>query len=167
MIVFWILTSANNEINYWQWYSHWDQRTFFYCVQFIISSYFVPFPFLFERSQNSWNRQGPLKATWSSTLFTQIPLKHINQGHAHVAFEYLQGRRYLPGQPVPVVCHPHSKTFLLVFSQNFLCSSLCPLPLILSLGTTDKSVAPSSWQPPFRYSHTINQIPPEPSPGLG
>jgi len=28
---------------------------------------------------------------------------------------------------------------------------LCPLPLVLSLGTTEKSLAPSSWPPPFRY----------------
>jgi len=25
------------------------------------------------------------------------------------------------------------------------------LPLVLSLGTTEKSLAPSSWHPPFRY----------------
>ena len=34
--------------------------------------------------------------------------------------------------------------FFLVFSWNFLCFSLCPLPLVLSLGTTEKSLAPSS-----------------------
>ena len=31
------------------------------------------------------------------------------------------------------------KKFFLMFSWNFLCSSLCPLPLVLSLGTTEKS----------------------------
>ena len=36
------------------------------------------------------------------------------------------------------------KKFLLVFRRNFLCFSLCPLPLVLSLGTTEKSLAPSS-----------------------
>ena len=34
------------------------------------------------------------------------------------------------------------KKFFLMFSWNFLCSSLCPLPLVLSLGTTAKSLAP-------------------------
>jgi len=36
------------------------------------------------------------------------------------------------------------KKFFLMFSWNFLCFSLCPLPLVLSLGTTEKSLAPSS-----------------------
>jgi len=36
------------------------------------------------------------------------------------------------------------KRFFLMFRRNFLCLSLCPLPLVLSLGTTEKSLAPSS-----------------------
>ena len=36
------------------------------------------------------------------------------------------------------------KKFFLMFSWNFLCFSLCPLPLVLPLGTTEKSLAPSS-----------------------
>jgi len=36
------------------------------------------------------------------------------------------------------------KKFFLGFSWSFLCLSLCPLPLVLSLGTTGKSLAPSS-----------------------
>ena len=43
------------------------------------------------------------------------------------------------------------KKFFLMFSWSFLCFNLCPLPLVLSLGTTEKSLAPSSWHPPFRY----------------
>ena len=43
------------------------------------------------------------------------------------------------------------KKFFLIFRRNFLCFSLCPLPLVLSLGTTEKSLAPSSWHPPCRY----------------
>ena len=35
--------------------------------------------------------------------------------------------------------------FFLMFRWNFLCFSFCPLPLVLSLGTTEKSLAPSSW----------------------
>jgi len=37
-----------------------------------------------------------------------------------------------------------AKKFFLMFRQKFLCFSLCPLPLVLSLGTTEKSLAPSS-----------------------
>ena len=36
------------------------------------------------------------------------------------------------------------KKFFLGFRRNFLCLSLCPLPLVLSLGTTEKSLAPFS-----------------------
>jgi len=36
------------------------------------------------------------------------------------------------------------KKFFLMFRQNFLYFSLCPLPLVLLLGTTEKSLAPSS-----------------------
>jgi len=43
------------------------------------------------------------------------------------------------------------KKIFLMFSWNFLCFSLCPLPLVLSLGTTGKSLTPSSWHPPCRY----------------
>jgi len=43
------------------------------------------------------------------------------------------------------------KKFFLMFRWNFLCFSLCPLPLVLSLGTTEKSLAPSFWHPPLRY----------------
>jgi len=36
------------------------------------------------------------------------------------------------------------KSFFLMFRWNFLCSSMCPLPLVLSLGTAEKSLALSS-----------------------
>ena len=37
------------------------------------------------------------------------------------------------------------KKFFLGFSWSFLCFSLCPLPLVLSLGTTEKSLAPKTF----------------------
>lgn len=49
--------------------------------------------------------------------------------------------------------------FPLVFRQNFLCFSLCPLACVLSLGTTGKSLALSSWHPPFRYFYTLIRSP--------
>ena len=36
------------------------------------------------------------------------------------------------------------KKFFLLFSWNFLCFNLCPLPLVLLLGTTEKSLVPSA-----------------------
>ena len=42
------------------------------------------------------------------------------------------------------------KKCFLVFNWNFLCFSLCPLPLVLSLGTTEKSLAKCSSVPSGR-----------------
>jgi len=82
------------------------------------------------------------------------PTPPLKQGHLQQAaqdlvqggLEYLQRRRLhsLPGQPVPVLRHPQSEEVLPHVQTNFLCFSLCPLPLVLSLGTTEKSLAPSS-----------------------
>jgi len=51
------------------------------------------------------------------------------------------------------------KKFFLMFSWNFLCFSLCPLPLVLSLGTTEKSLAPS----PDTHPSDIYKVPSQPS----
>ena len=47
------------------------------------------------------------------------------------------------------------KTCYLVFRQNRLCSSLYPLPFVVALGTTEKSLSPSSLHFPFRYFYTL------------
>lgn len=39
--------------------------------------------------------------------------------------------------------------------QSFLRCSSCPLPLVLLLGTSEKSLAPRSCCPPFRNSYTL------------
>ena len=47
--------------------------------------------------------------------------------------------------PVVTKCFP-------MFRGNLQCFGVCPLPLVLSVGTTEKSLALfSSWHPPFRY----------------
>jgi len=68
------------------------------------------------------------------------------EDHVQAGLEYLQRRRLhnLSGQPVPVLVTLRGKKFFLMFRRNFLCFSLCPLSLVLSLGTTEKSLAPSS-----------------------
>lgn len=45
-----------------------------------------------------------------------------------------------------------------MISWNFLCGSLCLLPLILLFGTTEKTLAPS-WHPPFRYLYALIRPP--------
>ena len=43
------------------------------------------------------------------------------------------------------------KKCFLMFRGNILCLSLCPVPLVLSLGSTRESLAPFSLHLPFRY----------------
>lgn len=43
------------------------------------------------------------------------------------------------------------KTFFLMSRHNFLCSRFCSLPLVLLLGITENSSAPSSWHLLLRY----------------
>jgi len=73
-------------------------------------------------------------------------LQQAAQDPVQAGLEYLQRRRLhnLPGQPVQGSVTLRGKKFLLMFRRNFLCFSLCPLPLVLSLGTTEKSLSPSS-----------------------
>lgn len=51
------------------------------------------------------------------------------------------------------------KQFFLIFAWNFLCSSLWFLLLVLLLGTTRKSLAPSTCLPPIRYLETLIKSP--------
>ena len=73
-------------------------------------------------------------------LLKQGHLQQAAQDRVQVGLEYLQRRR-LQGQGSVTL---RGKKFFLLFSWNFLCFSLCPLPLVLLLGTTEKSLAPSS-----------------------
>ena len=69
-------------------------------------------------------------------------LQQAAQDRIQAGLEYLQRRRLhnLPGQPVPGLRHPQREEVLPMFSWNFLCFSLCPLPLVLSLGTTENGM---------------------------
>lgn len=63
-------------------------------------------------------------------------------------FEYLQGWRFhnLSGRSVSVFSYlPSKKAILLQFEWNFLYFSLCLLPLVLSLGTSENTLSPSSF----------------------
>lgn len=55
------------------------------------------------------------------------------------------------------------KKCCLVFIRNLLCSALCPRPLVMPLGTTEKSLASSSLHlPSLQAFINIDKIPPEP-----
>jgi len=76
---------------------------------------------------------------WGSSSPTTLPKQgHPElavQDHVQASFEYLQRRR---------LHNLRVKKFFLMFRWNSLCFSLCPLPLVLLLGTTEKSLASSS-----------------------
>lgn len=65
-------------------------------------------------------------------------------------------------EPVPVFSHPYNflKCFLM-FRRIFLCFSLCLLPLVLLLGTTEKSLGLSSFAFSLHGFIYINRIPTE------
>jgi len=97
---------------------------------------------MLEIGRNFWTPPGPTE------LLKQGTLQHIAQDHVQAAFEYLQEWRlhHLSGQPV--LSHPHSRK---VFADLHIELPVFQfVPLILSLGITEKSLAPSSLHPPFR-----------------
>ena len=109
-----------------------------------------------RESQNHRTVEVGRDLQWSSDptpLLKQGHLQPLAQDQFQMVFEYLQPWRLhkLSGQPVPVLGHPHSKMCFLMFRQSLSCFSLCPLPLVLSLHTTEKNLALSPLHPTFRY----------------
>jgi len=98
--------------------------------------------FQITESQSGWVWKGPLWVTQSNSLWKQGHPEEAAQDRVHVGLEYLQRRRLRSLFQGSVTLR--GKKFFHIFSWNFLCFSLCPLPLVLSLGTTGKSLAPSS-----------------------
>lgn len=84
-----------------------------------------------ESSVSTWPNPRPSQATKQGT-----------QHHIQAAPEGLQGGDpTTSGWPVPGLRHLPSTEVLLVFKGHLLHSSLCLLPLVLSPGTTEKSLA--------------------------
>ena len=96
------------------------------------------------------------KDFWVHLLQHQLTPGHSdNSAQAHVQGLLKSSQEETP-QPLWAVCasavtHTAQKCFLM-FKGSCLCSCLCPLPLVLALGTTEKSLSPSSLHPP---SHTL------------
>ena len=95
----------------------------------------------------------------SPTPLQQLPAA-VAQESIQVGFGYLQRRKVhsLCVQPAPELCQHASRCFSHVQAE-LLCSSLFPLPLVLPLGTTKKSPAPSAWLSPFRYRSALIRSP--------
>ena len=75
-------------------------------------------------------------------------LQQAAQDLVQAGLQYLQRRRLhnLPGQPVPVLRHPQREEALPHVQTNFLCFSLCPFPLVLSLNITEPHCTARSLQ---------------------
>lgn len=114
-----------------------------------------------EFRRNIWRLPGP------ATLLKQGHLDQAAQSNVQMAFEHVQGGRLhnLPGQPVSVLSHPdlsyffHSERCFLMFRWSFLYFSESPLPLVLSLGITEESLALSSSHHPFKHFCTSIRLP--------
>lgn len=88
------------------------------------------FIYLFIYLQNhSLSGQGPLNPL-GPALLQQGHLEQCVQHHVQGLLEISKAT----GQRV--LHRPHCTEVLLVFRGNLLCTSLCPLPLVLALGTT-------------------------------
>jgi len=115
---------------------------------------------MFEIGKDLWRSSCP------TALLKQHHLEPVAQGYVQMAFKYLYGSRLYNQsvQAVPMISHPmRVKKIFLIFRWHFLCFSLCPLPLFLSLGTTEKCLGLSSLHPPCRYLCTLMRSPPDPS----
>jgi len=79
-------------------------------------------------------------------LLKQGHLQQAAQDRVQASLEYLQrGRLHsLPGQPVPVLRHPQREEVLPHVQTEHPMLWFVPVALVLSLGTTEKSLAPSS-----------------------
>ena len=82
----------------------------------------------------------------STTLPKQGHLQQAAQDLHQAGLESIQRRRLrnLPGQPVPVLRHPQREEALSHVQMELPVLQFFPMPLVLSLGTTEKSLAPSS-----------------------
>jgi len=101
------------------------------------------------KSQNH-RMVGVGRGLWGSSSQTPLTrqghLQQTVQDHIQADLEYLQIRRlHNPsGQLLQCSVTLQVKKIFLMFRQNKLCFSLCPLPVVLLLGTTEKSLDPSS-----------------------
>jgi len=80
-----------------------------------------------------------------TSLLKQGHLQQAAQDVVQAGLEYLQRRRlhYLPGQPVSVLRHPQSEEALPHVQTELPMLQFVPITLVLSLGTTEKSLVPS------------------------
>lgn len=109
-------------------------------------------------SQNSWGVGGNLwRPPGPTPLLKQSHLEQAAQDCVQVVLKSSKEWDSTAswGKLFHSSVYPHSKSVSL-YSEGTTCVfSLCPLPLVLSLSTAEKDLAPFSWHPPFRYLTTL------------
>lgn len=99
---------------------------------------------------------------WRSCSSASL-LHQVSQDCVQAGFDYLQRSRIHnhSGQHIPWehVCHSHRKKLFLIYRWQFLCFSLCLLPLVLSLGTNEENLVPSSWHLSVRHLYALVRFP--------
>lgn len=115
---------------------------------------------MFRESQYDWGWKGLLEVVLSKPMLKQGHLEQAAETSVWVTSEDLQGDSTAS---LGSLCQYSStrtmKKYFSVFRWNRLCSNLFPLPLLLSLGATEKSLALSSVRLPFRYLYTLIRFP--------
>lgn len=92
-----------------------------------------------------------------TSLDKQDQLQPVSQSCVQLALEFLHGEKphNLSVQPVPVFGHFQSKEVFPDTNRTSMCLGLCSFPLVLTLGTTEESLALSALHPPLRYLYTL------------
>lgn len=106
-----------------------------------------------EAGRYLWRASGP------TPMLKQGHLERVAQDHVQTACQ-LSPRKKTP-QPLWALCQCSvtltvEKVFLML-KGNLLCC--CVLPLVLSLGSSEKTLDPSCLHPPFRYLDTLMRCP--------
>ena len=95
-------------------------------------------------------------------LLKQDQTQQISQNTVMLDFKYLHRWRlhHLSRKPVPVFDYPHSKKKkFFMFTWSSLSLSSCPLSLVLSSGSIEKSLTPTSLLPSIRYLYILLRSP--------
>lgn len=111
---------------------------------------------IWTESHNLWCWKGPLEVIWSKLSLQQGHPEHTT---SHQLLKIFKEDTTSLGNLQCSVTQT-AQTCFLMSRGNRLCSSLCLLPFILALRTTEKTLAPSSLHPPFRCLYTLIRSPP-------
>lgn len=93
----------------------------------------------------------------SNAPLKQEHLKQVAQNHLKIAFKYLQEWKfhYLTGQPVLVFSPAHSEKVSSGVHREPPVFQLVPLPLVLSLAISERSLVLAFLHVPFRYLYIL------------